>query len=260
MSTSTALLEPPRVALDADARPRLVRLTGVELRKMVDTRAGFWLQLAVLAVAITALVLLAVFGHGDDHAIRNTLAVAIWPAGVLLPVVGILLVTSEWSQRTTLITFTIVPQRLRVLVSKVMAGTVLAVIAFAAGLVLAAPVTAAIGSGLERQWSLPPALLGQDLLFVVIAMITGIGFGAMLLSSAPAIVLSFALPIGWSALGSISVFTGTAGWLDGGRSYAPMVDHVMSGTEWARVATTLALWMLLPLAIGTWRIARNEIS
>ena len=32
-----------------DARPGLARLTLVELRKMTDTRAGFWLQLAIVA-------------------------------------------------------------------------------------------------------------------------------------------------------------------------------------------------------------------
>jgi ABC-2 type transport system permease protein len=33
----------------------------------------------------------------------------------------------------------------------------------------------------------------------------------------------------------------------------------MSGTEWARAGTTLALWMALPLAVGLWRIMRSEI-
>jgi hypothetical protein len=260
MSTSTAVLEPSRVARNADARPRLTRLTAVELRKMLDTRAGFWLQLAVLAVTITALVFFAIFGHGDDHALRNTLAMAIWPASVLLPVAGILLVTSEWSQRTTLITFTLVPQRLRVLVSKLAAATVVAAAVIPIGFVLAVPVTATVGSGVQRAWSVPIALLGQDLLFVVIAMVTGVAFGAMLLTSAPAIVLSFGLPLAWSALGSIPAVRGTAGWLDGSRSYEPMIVHVMSATEWARVGTTLALWTLLPLAIGTWRVARNDLG
>ena len=37
-----------------DARPGLARLTKVELRKMVDTRSGFWLLLAVLALTVLA--------------------------------------------------------------------------------------------------------------------------------------------------------------------------------------------------------------
>jgi ABC-2 type transport system permease protein len=38
-----------------------------------------------------------------------------------------------------------------------------------------------------------------------------------------------------------------------------MTEHLMSGTEWARAGTTLAVWMVLPLAIGLWRILRSEI-
>jgi hypothetical protein len=88
----------------------------------------------------------------------------------------------------------------------------------------------------------------------------GLGFGAMLLSSPLAIVLYFGLPIGWSALGSIDALTPTARWLDGGRSLAPMPEHVMDATEWARAGTTLALWMALPVLLGLWRIARNEVT
>jgi hypothetical protein len=103
-------------------------------------------------------------------------------------------------------------------------------------------------------------MLAQTWLLIVVAMIMGLGFGAALLSTAPAIVLSFALPLGWTALSSIHALTGTARWLDGSRSFAPMTEHVMNGTEWARVGTTLALWMVVPLVIGVWRIRRNEVS
>ena len=41
----------------ADARPGLTRLTAVELRKMTDTRAGFWL---LLAVAVLTVVVVAI--------------------------------------------------------------------------------------------------------------------------------------------------------------------------------------------------------
>src|SRR4029079_16335923 len=54
MST-TALTAPIRASTRvAHTRPGFVRLVAVELRKTVNTRAGFWLQVAT--VAITALV------------------------------------------------------------------------------------------------------------------------------------------------------------------------------------------------------------
>lgn len=34
----------------------------------------------------------------------------------------------------------------------------------------------------------------------------------------------------------------------------------MSTTQWAHAGTALALWMLLPLAVGAWRITRREVT
>ena len=67
------------------------------------------------------------------------------------------------------------------------------------------------------------------------------------------------LPIGWAIIGSLPALEGAARWLDGGRTLAPLVDETLSGTQWARVLTTLALWMVLPMLIGLWRITRGEI-
>ena len=88
-----------------------IRLTGVELRKMVDTRAGFWLQLIVAVVTLAAIVIICLIADGDEVSFRDLLGIAITPASILLPIVGILLVTSEWSQRTGMITFALVPLR-----------------------------------------------------------------------------------------------------------------------------------------------------
>ena len=56
--SATTLSAPIRVSTaGVRARPGLGRLVAVELRKMVDTRAGFWMQVAT--VALTVLVVLA---------------------------------------------------------------------------------------------------------------------------------------------------------------------------------------------------------
>ena len=53
--SATTLAAPVRVdTAGVHTRPGLGRLVAVELRKMVDTRAGFWLQIAM--VALTAVV------------------------------------------------------------------------------------------------------------------------------------------------------------------------------------------------------------
>jgi len=260
MSTHAAALDIPIVGSKADRRPGMGRLTAVELRKMVDTRAGFWLQLAVVTLTVAVVVVVGIVGHAQDHTLRKMLSAALAPASILLPIVGILLVSSEWSQRTAPITVVLVPNRARVLAAKVAASVVLSVVAFVFCLAVAAIGTAITAPGIEHTWSLPAGLLGQSALSLATGMIGGVAFGAALLSSAPAIVLSFALPIALGALGSIPVFEGAARWLDGGRSLTPLTEHLMSSTEWARAGTTLALWMVLPLAIGLWRILRNEVG
>jgi ABC-2 type transport system permease protein len=256
---STAILPAPAYADGADRRPGLARLTLVELRKMTDTRAGFWLLLTT-ALLTVAVVLIAGFALDDvDRDLRTFVGIASVPISLLGPVVGILLVTSEWSQRTSLITFTLVPHRARVLVAKLLAGTALALIAYQLCLATGLIATAVFGGDTGDTWSLSAAIIFQNGLSVVLSLIAGIAFGAVLLASAPAIVLFFVLPTAWGALGEIKALQGVAGWLDQGRTMDEMGDHALSGNEWARVGTSVALWVLLPLLIGFWRVHRNDV-
>jgi ABC-2 type transport system permease protein len=139
--------------------------------------------------------------------------------------------------------------------AKVAAGLVLGVIILAYSLVIAAVATLATGG----EWTLSAAIFGQICILVLTAMATGIAFGALFLSSAPAIVLSFVLPLGWAAIGSIRFLNDAAQWLDTTRTTAPLTDRTLSGEEWAQLGTSMLLWLVVPLAIGLFRIARGEI-
>jgi ABC-2 type transport system permease protein len=242
------------------ARPSSARLTGVELRKMTDTRSGFWLQLTVGALTFVVVLIICLVGHAEDQTLRQLLNGAVQPANVLLPVMGVLLVTSEWSQRTTLITFTLVPNRSRVVWAKVAASVLLSLAALAVAFVAAVIGTVIVAPDVADVWALPVGLLAQIVVVLTTGMMGGVAFGAVLLASAPAIVALFALPIVTGALGAISALEGVAKWVDPTHTLAPMTDHVMSATEWAHAGTTFALWLALPLAIGFWRIARSEVS
>ena len=112
MSTTTLPIPLRLNAAGVHLRPGLGRLVAVELRKMVNTRAGFWLQVATVAITVLAVIVRCVVGDAADHTFAAILNVAVTPAAFLLPVAGILLVTSEWSQRTGMITFTLVPRAL----------------------------------------------------------------------------------------------------------------------------------------------------
>jgi ABC-type transport system involved in multi-copper enzyme maturation permease subunit len=242
------------------SRPSPTRLTTVELRKMTDTRSGFWLQLAVVGLTFAIVALVIAFGHADDQTLQRMLNTAVQPANVLLPVMGVLLVTSEWSQRTNLITFTLVPQRSRVVVAKLAASILLSLAALVIAFAVAAAGTAIAAPSTDHVWTLPIGEIVQIVVALTTGMMGGVAFGAVLLASAPAIVALFALPLVTAAVGSIHAFWGIARWTDPSRSLEVMTEHVMSATEWARAGTTLALWLALPLAIGLWRVVRSEVS
>jgi ABC-2 type transport system permease protein len=250
---STATLTAPAGA--RDTRPSLARLTGVELRKMTDTRAGFWLLLAIGAISVLVVIVLAAAGGPEDHRLDDFFGVAISPILIMLPVVGILLVSSEWSQRTAMLTFALVPDRRRVLAAKLLAGIAIALVALSISIPVALVGTAAVGG----EWTLPAWLVAQSTFNVITAMITGIAFGVMLQSSAPAIVLYFLLPAAWAALASLSFMDVAQRWFDSSETLSPLTEELMSTTQWARAGATLALWMLLPLLIGLWRLMREGV-
>jgi ABC-2 type transport system permease protein len=260
MSAVTLDAPTPNAAGDAQRRPGLGRLTRVELRKMVDTRAGFWLQATTALLTVVAVIVVVAAGSASDHEFGQMLAVATAPASVLLPVIGILLVTSEWTQRTTLVTFSLVPQRARVLVAKLLAGVLLALAATAIAIVVAAIGTLTAGSGADGVWSHAAPLIGQTVVSMVTAMIIGIGFGAALLISAPAIVLYFAVPMVFAILGEFSWFRDVAEWTDLTRTTGTMPSELLSGGEWGRALVSLALWMGIPLALGWWRVSKDEVK
>lgn len=259
MSTAVTADATAGALTDRDTRPGLVRLTRVELRKMVDTRSGFWLLLAVAAIMVLLVVVVQLAGNEHDRILSEILSGAVQTGAVLLPVVGILLVTAEWGQRTALVSFALVPARMRVILAKVLAGLTLALVAYLVALVLAAISVAVAPSGADDTWTLPLSLVGQDALYVVLAMLTGLAFGTAFLSSAPAIVLYFGLPIAIGALGAISALEGPIEWLETG-AFAPLTEEIISGKSWAQVLTASLVWIALPLAIGCWRIRRNEVK
>ena len=211
MSTTT-LAAPIRVnTAGVHARPGLGRLVAVELRKMVDTRAGFWLQAAMVALTALVVVVRLLVGDAAHHTLQSVLDVGLQPAAVLLPVLGILLVTSEWSQRTGLITFALVPVRSP---SSAPAHREPPARRRDAGDVrrrrrrLGARRVARRRRDLVRR----RAADGPVGRLPTTGMVIGVALGAILLTSAPAIVLLFALPMSWMAVVSLPLFSGVAPW------------------------------------------------
>ncbi len=260
MSTTTLTAAVPPSSAGVHTRPGLGRLVAVELRKIVDTRAGFWLQVATIVLTVVAVVASLLSGDAADHTFVSLLDAGLLPSAVLLPVAGILLVTSEWSQRTGMITFALVPVRSRVLGAKLLASLILTVAVLVMSVAVVAAGVLAGSGGAEGAWSDVAPLVGQSAVYLLGGMVTGVAFGAVVLSSAPALVALFALPIAWSALATLPFLADAAPWLDTRLALGPLHQAVVSGTQWAHAGTALALWMLLPLALGTWRITQRELA
>jgi ABC-2 type transport system permease protein len=250
-------------AAPAAGIPGLGALARVELRKAVDTRAGFWL-LVVIGLASPAVVLLQLFfDDASAGSLPGYAATAQLPAGLLLPVLGILLVTSEWSQRTAMTTFALVPRRSRVLVAKVLAAVVLALVGTAVGFV-----AAVVGTALtplltpdDADWTLTAAQAVQVPLAQAVVVLVGAAFGMLLLSSPLAIVLYFVLPTLVTVLATtIDALSWVAEWLDLNTATAPMYEGLLDSDGWWRVAASVGLWLVAPMIGGWVRIERSEIS
>ena len=120
--------------IDAEPARRVVRpipstrLVTIELRKMFDTRAGRWLLISIAVLSVLAAVAVVLFA--DDNFIKySSFATAFGvPLGILLPVVAILSVTGEWSQRSGLVTFTLTPRRGAIINAKIVAAIVVGVV------------------------------------------------------------------------------------------------------------------------------------
>ena len=241
----------------APERPPLQRLTGVELRKSVDTRAGFWLLMLVALTIVAVVVLVLAVGNDEDQTFASMFGDTIGVASIFLPIVGLLLVTSEWSQRTALTTFTLVPERERVVLAKVLAGSALALIATVVCLATAALGNLIIGG----SWDFELSHLGEGALYELFGMLGALALGLLLMHSAFAIVTYFVLP---TIVGiAVEVIPGAddpAKWFEPTRSTTPLSEGTINGAEWGHFWVTAAIWVGVPLVLGLLRLRRHELK
>lgn len=258
---STATPEIPRAA--RGTAPTSTTLTRVELRKMVDTRAGRWILIAAAAIAVVVAITRGVTGDAADRTFGDAFQLTLLPAGFLLPIIGILAATGEWSQRTALTTFALVPRRERVVAAKGSAVVVLGLAGLVIGLLAAAvgsALAATVGDAPDA-WSIGGGDLAQGVLFQVLSVLWGLAFGLVLVAPALAIVAFFVLPVGFTLLGALGDGLSDAlAWVDPNRAFSPLADGSTAGDDWAKVALVTVLWIVLPLAAGVVLTLRREVK
>ena len=243
------------------ARPAPIpfgRLLRAEWRKTTGTRAARWLLAAVALTTIGGLEIPLLFPRDVTQSRASYLTWAGLGLTRLLPIVLMLAMTAEWSQRTAMTTFTQEPRRARVLAAKVAAGLgislVGAVYALAAtGLVVTA--ARAAGRGIAVGWNWPQ--LAGFAVFVLLTSAVGIAFGALLHNTAVAIVTYFALAGAFSLL-MIPALETAGNWINTGQTYGWVLRGQWAGHA-AQIATSTVLWVILPLVLGLLRTLRREV-
>ncbi|MFW0792456.1 ABC transporter permease [Gordonia sp. CPCC 205515] len=264
----TTLAQPP-VTIDRGAAPiPLGRLIKVELRKLVDTRAGFWLiaSIAVISVAVVAVMLIVNRNNPDSLNFGQFFGMMNIPSSIILPVLAILLVTSEWSQRNALTTFTMEPRRERIVIAKLTAALIAAAGAVVFSLILGAVANVIAGlvySSPAGSWDLTAAGLVNSVTMQLFGLLLGFGFAALLLSTPGAIVAYFALPTAMSLLTQlVPWFKDNLGqWIDMASTQTPFQSgEWATGGEWARLIVTALIWIAIPLTLGVIRVLRTEVK
>lgn len=253
--------------LDVSGTPQIPfgRLVAVELRKTADTRAGRWLLAAIVAITAVFMGIFFFVADSDDRIFGNFIGIASTPQGFLLPVLGILLVTSEWSQRSAMVTFALVPSRSKVIAAKTVAALILGFIVFVIAIATASLATLIGGAdgGFEGL------TLTLFLLFLALQLLTilqGLAYGLILLNTPAAIVAFFVLPIASSIVFSlVPGLQDAAPWVDLGTAQQPLFSSFegasgLTGEQYAQLGTTSLIWIIVPFVAGWFRVMRAEVK
>ena len=199
----TATTVPPATTTEAapvrrTARPiPTTRRVTVELRKMFNTRSGFWMLISIGVLSVIATGAVIIFAPDSEITYQNFAAAIGFPMSVILPMIAILAVTSEWSQRRGLTTFTLVPSRERVIAAKAIATLLVGLgsvaVAFAVGAL--GNVAGSALAGVDTVWNISMSMAPQMVLGNLVGMAIGFTLGVVLRNSAAAIVGYFVVSL-----------------------------------------------------------------
>ncbi|TPW14738.1 MAG: hypothetical protein FD127_1233 [Acidimicrobiaceae bacterium] len=234
----TTSLSPRTIGIDAAPLATgpipFARLVRVEWAKATDTRAARWL-LALVGLSTVGMMLVPVIVPTSfDQTYASYLEAASIAQVILLPVVAILMFTGEWSQRTVMTTFTQEPRRIRVLNAKL-----------------------AVASGRALEANLSIGAVTGYLLYVLLNVLGGVAFGALVQNSATAIAAYFALNAAIALLGTTS--TVVADWIDTATTWSWVLDNEWGGHV-PQISVSVLLWVAAPLAAGTVRTLRRDVG
>jgi ABC-2 type transport system permease protein len=264
---TTLTIEPVRAQRADFDRVPLSRVVRVELRKMFDTRSGFWLIASIVIAGLIATVATIAFAPDADLTYYTFARAIGFPMTVVLPMIAILSITGEWSQRSGLTTFTLVPHRSRVILAKVISSVAVAVasmlFAFALGAVGNVVGTAIAGT--TMVWDVSVAEGVNIVLGNLLCLLTGTMLGLLIRNSPGALVgyfvYSLLLPtVAGFLAASQDWFRDLQPWVDLNYAQAALFEGTLTGEQWANVAVTATTWLVLPAMLGLRLVMRSEVK
>ena len=254
--------------ISGTAKTPFHRLVRVELRKSYDTRAGFWLIASIALIVLAAEVIVLAITTVQNEAISfgDFIGVAAFLTSILLPVLGIMVLTTEWTQRSAMVTFALEPRRPMVIAAKALVGVVLTLATVVVSIAIGAVCTLLyqLIEG-HADWTFGWSDFAAFVITQVLAMLGGFALAALLLNTPAAIVAFFVykwvLP-GIFAAGAalIGWFSDLAPWIDFQAAQGAIWDWSSSGEDWAQLVVSGIIWLVLPLAIGIRRVLRAEVK
>ena len=270
MSTTMATVEPGAAARPPRKAPAPIptsRLVAVELRKMFDTRSGFWLMTSIGIAALLATTAVILWAP-ENELTFETFATAIgFPMAVILPMVAILSVTSEWTQRSGLTTFTLVPHRGRVITAKLLGVLAIGVVSMLVAFVVGAfgNVVGTAIAGVDTTWNVGAVDLALIIVANILGMLVGFMLGVLIRNSPGAIVsyfvYGFVAPTLFEVLAAgQDWFRDIRAWVDFNFAQMPLFDGQVSTEAWAQLGVSGLFWLVIPLAIGLRLVLRSEVK
>jgi len=256
-----------RASRRAPAQVPLVRLVSVELRKSFDTRAGRWLLASLGLAAVLTTGAIIAWAPADQLTYSEfTLAIGV-PMTIILPIIAALSVTSEWTQRSGLATFTLVPHRGRVLLAKAIAAVLVTVPATGAAFGVGAlgNLAGAGLAGVDPVWDQGWVDAGFFALGQTLLLLTGFVLGALIRNSSGAIVAY--MLYGFVAPGLLAFlafnqewFADARPWVDAKYNQDALLRGDLTGDGWSHLAVTSVVCLVLPMVIAVVNVLRSEVK
>lgn len=257
---TTAVTTPPRTNTRSNIRPqRFTTLLSVELRKLVDTRTGKALVGLSILIPLAALIWMLTKGNSIEVSWQSY-SIFSGVLGITIPLIALFAMTSEWTQRTALTTFTLSPRRGRVLAAKFLSSFTVAMAMLA--VVIAMTLGAVALGGLITGQTASFDSFGTDVRGLVVMtalqVIMAAGFGALAAQTAVAVAAFLVAPSAWALLGTL-VLGGNAQWLDVFAAYGRLASSTPLA-DLPQTITAITVWVVLPATIGVVRSLRREVK